>query len=96
MKTSLIYSNLSEAQAECLAVAVLDHNLDKNKDAKPQPKVASQDKALVDAVADILASGDVTAKPLEMTLIHAPKGLKAKRLLLIGGGKAVKCGEPLA
>jgi leucyl aminopeptidase len=90
MKTSLIYSNLSEAQAECLAVAVLDHNLDKSKDAKPQPKVASEDKALVGAVADILASGDVTAKPLEMTLIHAPKGLKAKRLLLIGGGKAAK------
>ena len=27
---------------------------------------------------------------LETTLLHKPQGLKAKRLLLIGGGKAKK------
>ncbi len=91
MKTKLNFTSIAEASAECLAVVVLDHNTDKNKDAKTQPKVASAaDKALAEAVADVLASGDVTAKALETTLIHAPKGLKAKRLLLIGGGKAAK------
>src|SRR5208282_3444404 len=33
-------------------------------------------------------SGEVTAKSFETTLLHRPAGLKAKRLLLVGGGKA--------
>src|ERR1700730_1426166 len=35
-------------------------------------------------------SAELTGKPLEMTLIHAPAGLKATRLLLIGAGKRDK------
>ncbi|HLZ50706.1 MAG TPA: leucyl aminopeptidase [Candidatus Acidoferrum sp.] len=35
-------------------------------------------------------SGELTGKPLEMTLIHAPAGLKAGRLLLVGAGKRDK------
>jgi leucyl aminopeptidase len=35
-------------------------------------------------------SGELTGKPLEMTLIHAPAGLKAGRLLLVGAGKREK------
>ncbi|HET7258226.1 MAG TPA: leucyl aminopeptidase [Candidatus Acidoferrum sp.] len=35
-------------------------------------------------------SGELTGKPLEMTLIHAPAGLKAGLLLLVGGGKREK------
>ena len=42
------------------------------------------------AAADLIASGEVTGKMLETTLLHKPQGLKAKRLLLIGGGKAKK------
>src|SRR5580693_8967345 len=32
-------------------------------------------------------SGELTGKTLEFTLIHAPVGLKAARLLLVGAGK---------
>src|SRR5438128_11343274 len=32
-------------------------------------------------------SGELTGKMLEFTLIHAPAGLKAARLLLVGAGK---------
>ena len=35
-------------------------------------------------------SGELTGKLLEMTLIHAPRGLKAARLLLVGAGKREK------
>ena len=42
------------------------------------------------AAADLIASGEVTGKMLETTLLHKPQGAKAKRLLLIGGGKASK------
>src|SRR5207237_9565260 len=32
-------------------------------------------------------SGELTGKMLEFTLLHAPAGLKAARLLLVGAGK---------
>jgi leucyl aminopeptidase len=35
-------------------------------------------------------NGELTGKTLEMTLIHAPVGLKAARLLLVGAGKREK------
>ena len=41
-----------------------------------------------EAAKDVIASGEVTAKTFETTLLHRPAGLKAKRLLLVGGGKA--------
>ena len=48
--------------------------------------------AEIDAIAGgllkkISASGEATGKTLEFTLIHAPAGLKASRLLLVGAGK---------
>ena len=38
----------------------------------------------------LAASGEVTGKPLELTLIHNPPGVKAKRVVLGGVGKAEK------
>jgi leucyl aminopeptidase len=63
---------------------------EKNKDAKPQLKLAAADSAVQSAAADLLASGELTGKPFEINLLHKPVGLKAKRLLLIGGGAAKK------
>ncbi len=83
MKTTLIFTAPSEVETECLAVAVLDHG---EKD-KPAPVVQTSDKAVAAAAADVIASGEVTGKPMEAALVHRPQGLKAKRLLLVGGGK---------
>src|SRR3954470_6106199 len=90
MKTKLVSSAVSDIQSECLVAIVLDHNTDKNKDAKPDAKLASTDSGFTEALADVIASGDVTGKSLETVLLHGPKGLKSKRLLLVGGGKAAK------
>ena len=92
MKINLNTAPLSQIETECLVVPVLDtaesnNNGDK---AKPKPQVQTNDKAVADAAADLIASGEVTGKMLELTLLHKPQGLKAKRLLLIGGGKAKK------
>jgi leucyl aminopeptidase len=38
----------------------------------------------------LATSGELTGKTLEMTLVHAPRGLKAARLLLVGAGKRDK------
>ena len=92
MKTILNNAAASQIDTECLVVTVLDtaENTNGDKDAKPNPQIQSDDKAVLAAAADLIASGEVTGKMLETTLLHKPQGLKAKRLLLIGGGKAKK------
>ncbi len=55
---------------------------------KSTPSVESSDAAVIEAAKEVLSSGEVTARIFETTLIHRPAGLAAKRLLLLGGGKA--------
>jgi leucyl aminopeptidase len=83
MKISLATSSPSQLETECLAVTVIDTG-----DKKPAPGVLSSDPAVVAAAADLIASGEVTGKIFETVLLHKPVGLKAKRLLFVGGGKA--------
>ncbi len=92
MKTTLNAATPSQIETECLVVTVLDASENSNEDkaAKSEPKIQTEDKAVSDAAADLIASGEVTGKMLETTLLHKPQGLRAKRLLLIGGGKAKK------
>jgi leucyl aminopeptidase len=93
MKTTLSTALPSQFETECLVVPVLDaaenNNGDKSdKSDKHNPQIQTDDKAVLDAAADLIASGEVTGKMLEIALLHKPAGLKAKRLVLIGGGKA--------
>jgi leucyl aminopeptidase len=46
-----------------------------------------KDEALERAYPGLFSSGEVTGKPLELTLLHHPAGFQAKRLLLVGLGK---------
>ena len=90
MKTALNTAPPSQIETECLVVAVVDAAENNNNDNsdKHDPQIQTDDRAVQDAAADLIASGEVTGKMLEVTLLHKPQGLKAKRLLLIGGGKA--------
>src|SRR5216683_4414764 len=45
---------------------------------------------LKDSLSEVYASGEVTGKIFEMTLVHHPAGFKAKRLLLAGAGPVEK------
>jgi leucyl aminopeptidase len=84
MKTNLSFANPAEVETECLAVVVLDHG---SKD-KAEVSVQASDGAVKDATVEVLGSGEVTGKTFETTLLHHPAKLKAKRLLLLGGGKS--------
>src|SRR5437868_1892628 len=84
MKTDLIFSSPAELETACLAVTVLDHG----EGDKNLPRLATPDAALNAAVADLFAGGEVTGKIFETVMLHSPRGLRAKRLLLVGGGKA--------
>ena len=88
MKTILSLANPAEIETECLVAVVLDRS-EPNRGARDKPDifVASADVVTQDAT-DVIASGETTGKMLESTLLHHPAKLKAKRLLLLGGGKA--------
>jgi leucyl aminopeptidase len=53
-----------------------------------QGRIADLDTAAGGLLKRIASSGEATGKLLEFTLIHAPAGLKATRLLLVGAGKS--------
>ena len=90
MKITISTTAPSQIETECLVIPVLDASAaSKNGDKpKPAPQLQTDDKAANTAAAELIASGEVTGKLLETTLLHKPAGLKARRLLLIGGGKA--------
>jgi leucyl aminopeptidase len=98
MKTTISLTTPAQLETESLVAVVLDEsdpanpekNKEKNKDTKPQLKLATSDSAVQSVPADLLASGEVTGKPFEINLLHKPAGLKGKRLLLVSGGAAKK------
>src|SRR6266852_1319022 len=49
--------------------------------------IAEIDQAAGGLLRKLAKSGELTGKTLEFTLVHAPAGLKAARLLLVGAGK---------
>jgi leucyl aminopeptidase len=89
MKITISTSTPSQLETECLVVTVVDAAEKSGNGAtdKPRPQLLTDDAAVPKATADLIASGEVTGKALETTLLHKPDGLKAKRVLLIGGGK---------
>jgi leucyl aminopeptidase len=52
-----------------------------------QGRISELDQTANGLLRSLAKSGELTGKTLEMTLIHAPAGLKAARLLLVGAGK---------
>lgn len=90
MKTQLSFANLASTETELLAVLAADTQTDKGPAAKPQPVLLTSDEAVKAAAAAVLASGEFKAGANETLLLHAPAGLIARRLLLIGLGKQAK------
>src|SRR5882762_2316224 len=52
-----------------------------------QGRIAEMDQAAAGLLGKLAKSGELTGKTLEFTLIHAPAGSKAARLLLVGAGR---------
>jgi leucyl aminopeptidase len=90
MRTELIFANLAGIETELLAVLAADTQTAKGADAKPAPALLTSDETVKAAAASVLASGEFKAGANETLLLHAPAGLKAKRLLIVGLGKAGK------
>jgi len=84
MKTNLSLAAPSDLDTECLAVVVLD----RGEKEKTEAFAATGDKAVLEAAAELISGREVSAKIFETNLLHRPTRLKARRLLLLGGGKA--------
>ena len=86
MKINLSFSTPAEVQTECLAVVVLDQS----SNEKPEASATTTDGAVHAAAEEVIASGELSGRIFETALVHHPANLKARRLLLLGGGKANK------
>ncbi|MGH9790728.1 MAG: leucyl aminopeptidase family protein, partial [Candidatus Acidiferrales bacterium] len=71
-------------QADALITFVFE------KDSRMEGVVAELDATGGGRLKSLSDSGELTGKPLEMTLLHNPPGLAAQRLLLVGAGKPEK------
>jgi len=84
MDIRLLSRSFAEVDSECLVVVALDHG----EKQKNEPKLAFKDAVLDKAIAELVASGEITGKAGECVLLHRPQGLRAKRLAVVGAGKA--------
>lgn len=94
MRTELSFAPIAGIDTELLAVLAADTETAKGSNtdlgAKPQPTLLTTDAAVEAAATGVLGSGEYKAGANETVLIHAPAGLKAKRLLIVGLGKLAK------
>jgi leucyl aminopeptidase len=90
MWTDLSFANLAGIETDLLAVLAIDTQTAKGPDAKPLPVLLTADQAVKSAAAPVLSSGEYKAGANETLLLHAPAGLAAKRLLIVGLGKQAK------
>jgi len=90
MKTELLFTPAAAVSSELLTVFAVDTNTSKEKDAKPAITLLTSEDALKQAAAFVLPTGEFKADANETLLLHAPEGLKATRLLIVGLGKSAK------
>ena len=90
MRTELTFAPLSGIETELLAVFAADTQTEKGPGVKPIPVLLVADEAVLAAAQGVLLTGEFKAAVNEIVLVHAPAGLKAKRLLIVGLGKQAK------
>ena len=86
MDSRLLFGDVVGLATPMLAVFAVD--IATGKDAEALPVLLTTSDAVTDAAARAIASGEFKAKLGETLLLHAPAGLKAERLLVVGLGKA--------
>ncbi len=85
MNTSILLQGWEKSAAAALVFPAKEGQ-------KPETGVAA-----VDAwAADLYASGEFSGKALELAMLHAPAGLNARRVVLVGIGKAEKADATVA
>ncbi len=84
MKITLNSQAAAAIEAQALVAYVFE------EDDPISGRVAELDKSTGGLLRRLAKGGELTGKSLEMTLLHAPTGIKAERLLVVGAGKKEK------
>ena len=90
MKPELAFTDPAALATELLVFLATDRSTSKDKDAQAEPALLTGQQGLFGAAEAALTSGEFKAGANETILLHAPSGLKARRLLVVGLGKAAK------
>ncbi len=85
MDTRLLFQDAAGFVTPLLAVFAVD--IATGKDSEPLVVLMTTSDAVANAATKVLASGEFKATLGETLLLHAPSGLKAERLLIVGLGK---------
>ncbi|CAN5421221.1 leucyl aminopeptidase [soil metagenome] len=85
MDSRLLFQDAAGFTTSLLAVFAVD--IATGKDAEPLPALMTTSDAVSDAAAKILGTGEFKAALGETLVLHAPAGLRAERLLIVGLGK---------
>jgi len=86
MKFELVIKNAADVETDCLVVPVVD----KGEKDKSRASVLSAERPFEEAAQELIQSGELSGKALEFAMLYRPAGIKAKRVLLVGGGKEAK------
>ena len=87
MNTNLVFASCADVATELLTVFAVDTS--EKAGIKPQIRLLTDETAASSAQL-ILEGGEFKAECCETLLLHNPDGLSAKRLLIVGLGKAAK------
>ena len=82
MKIQFVRQTLAAAEADAVVLIAFEG------DGKAKGALAELNSANGGWVDEVRASGEFHGKMLETAMLHRPKGFKAKRCVLIGGGEA--------
>ena len=88
MKFELVIKNAADVETDCLVVPVVD----KGEKDKSRASVLSAERPFEEAAQELIQSGELSGKALELAMLYRPAGIKAKRVLFVGGGKEAKAG----
>ncbi len=81
MDFEIVNGDVASCETECLIVGV-------EADAQLSPSASALDSAAQGYISDIVNGGDIKGKTAETLLLQKVPGVKARRVLLIGLGKA--------
>ncbi len=87
MKTELRFALASQSPTELLVLFTVDQSSGA-PDSPPAVFPLTESQTVHESVGDLLGSGEFKSAANEILLVHAPKNFAAKRLLLVGLGKA--------
>ncbi len=90
MNAKMKFAAPSTILGDLLVVMAVDRSRSKEKNALAEPVLLTSDAEVRRAAESVLKSGEFRANLCETLLLHAPVGVLAKRLLLVGLGKADK------